>query len=70
MSIGSDTALVAPITLGDGAYVGSGSVLTEDVPADALAIARGRQVTKPGRGREINERNKARKATAPSKSGG
>ncbi len=46
--IGSDTALVAPIRVGDGAYVGAGSVLTENVPADALALARGRQVNKPG----------------------
>lgn len=46
--IGSDTALVAPITVGDGAYIAAGSTLTEDVPADALAIARGRQVNKPG----------------------
>ncbi len=42
------TALVAPVTVGDGAYIGSGSVITEDVSADALAIARGRQVEKPG----------------------
>jgi bifunctional UDP-N-acetylglucosamine pyrophosphorylase/glucosamine-1-phosphate N-acetyltransferase len=46
--VGSDSALVAPVTIGDGAYIGSGSVITEDVPADALAIARGRQVVKPG----------------------
>jgi bifunctional UDP-N-acetylglucosamine pyrophosphorylase/glucosamine-1-phosphate N-acetyltransferase len=46
--IGSNSALVAPVTVGDGAYVGSGSVITEDVPADALAIGRGRQVVKPG----------------------
>jgi bifunctional UDP-N-acetylglucosamine pyrophosphorylase/glucosamine-1-phosphate N-acetyltransferase len=46
--VGSDSALVAPVTLGDGSYVGSGSVITEDVPADALAIGRGRQVVKPG----------------------
>ena len=46
--IGSDTALVAPVSVGDGAYIGSGSVITEDVAADALAIARGRQVEKPG----------------------
>jgi bifunctional UDP-N-acetylglucosamine pyrophosphorylase / glucosamine-1-phosphate N-acetyltransferase len=46
--VGSDTALVAPITVGDGAYIAAGSTLTEDVPADALAIARGRQVNKPG----------------------
>jgi bifunctional UDP-N-acetylglucosamine pyrophosphorylase / glucosamine-1-phosphate N-acetyltransferase len=47
--IGSDTALVAPVTVGDGAIIAAGSVITEDVPADALALARGRQENKPGR---------------------
>ena len=60
--IGSNSALVAPVLIGDGAYVGSGSIITEDVPSDALAIGRARQVVKEGRGREINERNAARKA--------
>ena len=46
--IGSDTALVAPVRVGDGAYVAAGSVITENVPPDALALARGRQVNKPG----------------------
>ena len=46
--IGSDSALVAPVRIGDGAYVAAGSTITENVPADALAIARGRQVIKPG----------------------
>jgi bifunctional UDP-N-acetylglucosamine pyrophosphorylase/glucosamine-1-phosphate N-acetyltransferase len=46
--IGSNSALVAPVTIGDGAYVGSGSVITADVPADALALGRGRQVVKEG----------------------
>jgi bifunctional UDP-N-acetylglucosamine pyrophosphorylase/glucosamine-1-phosphate N-acetyltransferase len=46
--IGSDTALVAPIRVGDGAYIGAGSTITDNIPADALAIARGRQVNKPG----------------------
>jgi bifunctional UDP-N-acetylglucosamine pyrophosphorylase/glucosamine-1-phosphate N-acetyltransferase len=46
--IGTDTALIAPVRVGDGAYVGAGSVITENVPADALALARGRQVNKPG----------------------
>lgn len=46
--VGSDTTLVAPVTVGEGAYVGAGSTITKDVPADALAIARGRQVVKPG----------------------
>ena len=48
--IGSDTALVAPVRVGARALVAAGSVITEDVPDDALAIARGRQATKPGRG--------------------
>jgi bifunctional UDP-N-acetylglucosamine pyrophosphorylase/glucosamine-1-phosphate N-acetyltransferase len=47
--IGSDTALVAPVSVGDGAIVAAGSVITEDVAPDALAIARGRQEVKPGR---------------------
>jgi bifunctional UDP-N-acetylglucosamine pyrophosphorylase/glucosamine-1-phosphate N-acetyltransferase len=46
--IGSDTMLVAPVTVGDGAMTGSGSVITEDVPADAIALGRARQVNKPG----------------------
>jgi bifunctional UDP-N-acetylglucosamine pyrophosphorylase / glucosamine-1-phosphate N-acetyltransferase len=46
--IGSDSALVAPVRIGDGAYVAAGSTITENVPSDALGIARGRQVTKPG----------------------
>ncbi|HSA92280.1 MAG TPA: DapH/DapD/GlmU-related protein, partial [Terriglobales bacterium] len=46
--IGSDTTLVAPVRVGRGAYVGAGSSITENVPAGALAIARGRQVNKPG----------------------
>lgn len=47
--IGSNSALVAPVRVGDGAMVAAGSVITEDVPADALAVARGRQAVKPGR---------------------
>ena len=46
--IGSNTALVAPVEVGEGAYVGSGSVITDNVPAGALAVARGRQVVKEG----------------------
>src|SRR6185437_13283798 len=45
--IGSDVALVAPVSVGDGAIVAAGSVITDDVPADALAVARGRQENKP-----------------------
>lgn len=46
--IGSDTTLVAPVKVGAGAYIGAASCITEDVPADALAVARGRQTNKPG----------------------
>jgi len=46
--IGSDSALVAPVRIGDGAYVAAGSVITENVPPNALGVARGRQVNKDG----------------------
>jgi bifunctional UDP-N-acetylglucosamine pyrophosphorylase/glucosamine-1-phosphate N-acetyltransferase len=46
--VGSDSTLVAPVRIGKGAYVAAGSSITEDVPADALGIARGRQVNKEG----------------------
>ena len=46
--IGSDSTLVAPVTVGDGAYVGAGSCITRDVPADSLAVSRVRQVVKEG----------------------
>ncbi len=46
--IGSNTALVAPVTVGAGAYTGSGSVITRDVAPDALALERGQQTEKPG----------------------
>jgi bifunctional UDP-N-acetylglucosamine pyrophosphorylase/glucosamine-1-phosphate N-acetyltransferase len=50
--VGSDVALVAPVSIGDDALLAAGSVITEDVAAGAMAIARGRQVNKPGRGRK------------------
>jgi bifunctional UDP-N-acetylglucosamine pyrophosphorylase/glucosamine-1-phosphate N-acetyltransferase len=46
--IGSNSALVAPVRIGDGAYVAAGSTITQNVPADGLGIARGRQENKPG----------------------
>jgi bifunctional UDP-N-acetylglucosamine pyrophosphorylase/glucosamine-1-phosphate N-acetyltransferase len=46
--IGSDSTLVAPVEVGDGAYIGAGSCITKDVPADSLAVARAHQVTKEG----------------------
>ena len=54
--IGSNSALVAPVSIGDGAYVASGSVITENVPDDALAFGRTRQKTMPGKARELRER--------------
>lgn len=57
--IGSNASLVAPVSIGDGAYVASGSVITEDVPADGLAVARGRQSNKPGYAKTIRERSLA-----------
>jgi bifunctional UDP-N-acetylglucosamine pyrophosphorylase/glucosamine-1-phosphate N-acetyltransferase len=45
---GSDTVLVAPVTIGDGAYTAAGSVVTEDVPPGAIAVARGKQHSSPG----------------------
>ena len=47
--IGSNAALVAPVTVGDDALVGAGSVIVEDVPAGKLALGRGRQVVKDRR---------------------
>ena len=46
--IGSNSALVAPVRIGDGAYTGSGSVITKDVAPDALAVERNQQFEKPG----------------------
>ncbi len=53
--IGSNSALVAPVTIGDGAIVGAGSVVTVDVEADALALVRPPQVSKPGRAARFRE---------------
>lgn len=60
--IGSNSALVAPVSVGDGAIVAAGSVLTRDVEAGALALARGRQEAKPGWATKFRALMKARKA--------
>ncbi|MBI5502920.1 MAG: bifunctional UDP-N-acetylglucosamine diphosphorylase/glucosamine-1-phosphate N-acetyltransferase GlmU [Deltaproteobacteria bacterium] len=60
--VGSDSQLVAPVTVGDGAYVASGSTIVEDVPPGALAVARGRQVVKPGYAKRLRARLAARKS--------
>ncbi|SNS80150.1 bifunctional UDP-N-acetylglucosamine diphosphorylase/glucosamine-1-phosphate N-acetyltransferase GlmU [Tropicimonas sediminicola] len=54
--IGSDTMLVAPVKIGAGAMTASGSVITSDVPADALALGRARQENKPDLARKLMER--------------
>ncbi|MDR7125066.1 bifunctional UDP-N-acetylglucosamine diphosphorylase/glucosamine-1-phosphate N-acetyltransferase GlmU [Pseudotabrizicola sp. 4114] len=60
--IGSDTMLVAPVHVGDGAMTATGSVITEDVPAEAMAVARARQVNKPGLATRLFTRLRAIKA--------
>lgn len=62
--IGSNSALVAPVRIGKGANVTAGSVVTEDVPAGALAFGRARQVTKKGRAAPLRAKLKARAAAA------
>jgi bifunctional UDP-N-acetylglucosamine pyrophosphorylase/glucosamine-1-phosphate N-acetyltransferase len=57
--IGSNSSLVAPISIGAGSYIASGSVITENVPDDALAFGRARQRTMPDKGRELRERRAA-----------
>ena len=66
--IGSNSSLVAPVTIGDGAYIASGSVITADVPADALALGRARQELKPGRATVLRKRALAVKAAKKAKS--
>lgn len=57
--VGSNSALIAPLTIGDGVYVASGSVITDEVPENALALGRARQVNKPGRAEVLREKYKA-----------
>ena len=59
--VGSDSVLVAPLTIGDGAFIAAGSVLTETVAADAMAFGRARQETKPGRAALFHAAAKSRK---------
>ncbi|HEY7299008.1 MAG TPA: bifunctional UDP-N-acetylglucosamine diphosphorylase/glucosamine-1-phosphate N-acetyltransferase GlmU [Xanthobacteraceae bacterium] len=62
--IGSNAALVSPVTIGDGAYVATGSVITHNVPADALAIARERQTNKEDHAARLRARKRAAKKAA------
>jgi bifunctional UDP-N-acetylglucosamine pyrophosphorylase / glucosamine-1-phosphate N-acetyltransferase len=57
--IGSNSALVAPVKIGDGALIAAGSVITQEVPAEAVGFARARQSNKPGMATLLNARNKA-----------
>lgn len=59
--IGSNTSLVAPVTVGQGAYIASHSVVTDNVPDDAFAIGRVRQITKEAYGRRLKDRLESRK---------
>ena len=65
--IGSDSQLVAPVTVGRDGYVATGTTVTLDVPPGALAIGRGRQVNKPELGDRLRERLKAAAAAAKAK---
>ncbi len=59
--VGTNSSLVAPVKLGDKAYIASGSVITDDVPPDALAFGRARQVTKPGYAQKLRDAALAKK---------
>jgi len=65
--VGSNSSLVAPVTIGKGGYIASGSVITESVPDDALAFGRARQKTIPGKGKELRERFASAAAAAKKK---
>jgi bifunctional UDP-N-acetylglucosamine pyrophosphorylase/glucosamine-1-phosphate N-acetyltransferase len=62
--VGSNSTLVAPLRLGSGSYVAAGSVITDDVDSDALALGRERQVNKPGWAKRRRERNRAKDGEA------
>ena len=68
--IGSDTQIVAPITVGKGAYVGTGTTVTRNVPADALAISRPKQVNKEGYASLLRQRFEAAKKAKKTPEGG
>ena len=60
--VGTNSSLVAPVKIGDGAMIGAGSVITDDVPADALALGRGRQAVKEGRAKAWKAAKQAAKS--------
>jgi bifunctional UDP-N-acetylglucosamine pyrophosphorylase/glucosamine-1-phosphate N-acetyltransferase len=66
--IGSNTALVAPVTVGRGAIVGAGSTITADVADDAVAVERAEQTERPGAAARYREKRQAAKGGAKSRS--
>ena len=62
--IGSDVSLVAPVRIGKGAVIGAGSVVTEDVPAEALTLGRARQVIKAGWAKKNQHRGRQKTAAS------
>ncbi|HEX4111334.1 MAG TPA: bifunctional UDP-N-acetylglucosamine diphosphorylase/glucosamine-1-phosphate N-acetyltransferase GlmU [Stellaceae bacterium] len=62
--VGTNSSLVAPITIADGAIIAAGSTITDNVPADALALGRGWQVTKPGRAADWRKQHTKKKDRA------
>ena len=61
--VGSNSTLVAPVSLGSGSFVAAGSVITDDVDQDSMAFGRARQIVKEGRAKQLRERLKAAKET-------
>jgi len=67
--IGTNSSLVAPVTIGKGAFLGSGGVVTKDVPEGSLALARAQQVNKDGWAERYHKAQKARKLKAKAAKG-
>ena len=63
--VGTNSSLVAPVSIGDGAYIGSGSVVTKDVPDDAMAVARSPQTNRDGGARRYREMKSQAKVPKP-----
>ncbi|XHC11972.1 bifunctional UDP-N-acetylglucosamine diphosphorylase/glucosamine-1-phosphate N-acetyltransferase GlmU [Labrenzia sp. ac12] len=61
--VGSNSTLVAPVSLGSGTFVAAGSVITDDVDQDSMAFGRARQIVKEGKAKQLRERLKAAKET-------
>jgi bifunctional UDP-N-acetylglucosamine pyrophosphorylase/glucosamine-1-phosphate N-acetyltransferase len=64
--VGTNASLVAPVTIGAGALVAAGSVITKEVPADAVALARAEQSNRPGAAAKFRARKAAEKAARKS----